>query len=54
MIKQLLEWLLSFFQEEKNKEQEWLENKIKEKEQELQEIEDEEMSDDDVVDHFNK
>ena len=54
MIKRLLEWLLSFFDKEKSKEEEWLENKIKEKEKKLEEIEDEEMSDDDITDYLNK
>ena len=53
MIAAILEWLLSFFQK-KTKKQEVIEAKIEEKEQELEEIENEEISDDDVIDYLNK
>lgn len=54
MIKKLLEWLLSFFHEDKSKEQEWLEKKVAAKEKELEEIDNEEISDDDITDYLNK
>ena len=39
--------------EKKSEEQEWLENKIKAKEQELEKIDEESHSIDDINDHFN-
>ena len=54
MIKDFLRWLLSFFDEDKSKEQEWLEDKIEESEKKLEEIEDEEHTDDDLDDYLNK
>ena len=52
MIKSILEWLLSFFKNDK--ELTALEEKKEKQEQELKEIEDEELSDDDILDHLNK
>lgn len=55
MIKKLLHWLLSFFEDQdKSKEQEWLEKKVEEKKKKLEEIDNEEMSDDDITDYLNK
>jgi len=53
MIEKILEWLLGFFKE-KSEDQQWLEDKIEEKEQELEEIENEENSDDDLDEYLNK
>ena len=52
MIKSILEWLLSFFKSDKKLTA--LEEKKEKQEQKLKEIEDEELSDDDILDHLNK
>ena len=51
MIKIFLEWLLSFFdtKEEKNTKQ-----KIKDIEEKIKEVQDEKLSDNDIIDHLNK
>ena len=54
MIQRLLQWLLSFFEEDKSKEQVWLESKVEQKEKELQEISDEKSSPESNVDYLNK
>jgi len=52
MIAKFLEFLLSFFKKTTKKESE-LNKKVKDAEKQLEEIEDEKPSDDDIVDHFN-
>ncbi len=52
-MRRLLEWLLSLFGT-KNKEQKRLEDKIKDSEEKLEEIADEETDIDDVLDRLNK
>lgn len=51
----IIDFFLKLFglKSEKSEEQEWLENKIKEKEKELEKIDEEDMSTDHIVDHFN-
>ena len=51
MIKKLLNWLLSFFQQEKEAKE--VIKRINELDEKLEEIEDEKHSADDIVDHFN-
>ena len=51
-MRAILEWLLSFFKQDKKLTD--IENKIKLKEEKLEEIENEEMSDDNVNDYLNK
>lgn len=51
-MRAILEWLLSFFKQKKKLTD--IENKIKLKEEKLEEIENDEMSDDDVNDYLNK
>lgn len=51
MIRNILNWLLSFFQQKKEAKK--IVDKIDELEENLEEIEDEEHSTDDIVDHFN-
>jgi len=52
MIKKLLNWLLSFFQQEK--EAKVIVKKIDELDEKLEEIENEKNTIDDIADHFNK
>lgn len=51
MIKRFLEWLLSFF---KTKEEKIIEQKIKDIDKKLEEIDDEKMSNNDIIDYINK
>ena len=52
MIKAILEWILGFF-ETKTEKQNVIEEKIKKNEEKLKEIDDEENTDDDLVDYLN-
>jgi len=51
-MKAFLEWLLGFFSK-KTEKQEVLENRVEEHKEKLKEIEDEELSDDDITDYLN-
>jgi hypothetical protein len=51
MIKRILNWLLSFFTPEKEAKE--VIKRIIELDEKLEEIEDEELSTDDIVEHFN-
>lgn len=51
MIKSFLEWLLSFFQTKKEKQ---INQKIEDIDNKLEKIEDEKISDDDLLDRLNK
>jgi len=53
MIAKILEFLLSLFKKTTKKESD-LNNKIKNAEKKLKEIENENPTDDDIMDHFNK
>jgi len=53
MIARILEFLLSFFKKTTKKESD-LNKKVKDAEKKLREIENENPTDDDIVDHFNK
>ena len=52
MIAKILEFLLSFFKKTTKKESD-LNQKVKDAEKKLKEIENEKPSTDDIVDHFN-
>ena len=52
MIKKILEWILGFF--DKNEDLSKIENKVEQKEKELEEIENEEHSNSDIDEYLNK
>ena len=52
MIKKLLNWLLSFFQQEKEAKE--VIKKINELDEKLEEIQESDISEKDIVDHFNE
>ena len=55
-MRKIIDFILKLlgFRQEKSKEQEWLENKVKQKEKELEKIDEEKPSIDTINDHFNK
>ena len=51
----ICKWIKNLFsKKEKSRELEWLENKVKDSEDKLERIENEEVDINDVNDHFNK
>jgi hypothetical protein len=55
-MRKIIDFILELFgfRQEKSKEQEWLESKVKQKEKELEKIDEENNSPSDNVDYLNK